>query len=124
VVKPTLTTRVKRLEDCFEERGEALERIDDKLKKLDYDVNNGMGDRISRALMEHQEKQWQAERDRRLKEAEEQLSRNREYGEKRDAEQARQMKTMEIKTKLWAAVVPAAITVVGIITVALLTRGG
>ena len=117
MAKQTLTQRVEYLEDCYA-------AIDGKLGKLDYDVNNGMSDRIAAALMKHQEEEWNRERDVRLKEAEEQLAKNREYGEKRDAEQATQMKRMEIKTKLWAALIPSGITAAGIIIVALLARGG
>ena len=117
MAKQTLTQRVSSLEEW-------LECIDTKLLKLDYDVNNGMSERIAAALVKHQQEQWQIERDRRLKEAEDQLAKNREYGEKRDAEQATQMKRMEIKTKLWSAIVPAGITAIGIVVVTLLTRGG
>ena len=117
MAKQTLTQRVEYLEDCYA-------AIDGKLGKLDYDVNNGMSDRIAAALMKHQEEEWNRERDVRLKEAEEQLAKNREYGEKRDADQAAQLHRMEIKTKLWSAIVPAAITAIGIVVVTLLTRGG
>ena len=116
-----LATRLDKLEESVP--GE-LAKVNSRLDKLDFDVNNGMSDRIAAALVKHQEEQWQKERDTRLEEAETQLALNREYGEKRDADQTAQLRHLEIKTKLWSAVVPAVITAIGIVVVALFTGGG
>ena len=81
MAKETLTTRVTHLEGCYGE-------IEKSLVKLDYDINNGMSDRlataISSALREEQERERKLDRDERTLQLEEQKVANETMGRKKD----------------------------------------
>ena len=77
MAKETLTSRVDRLEECFEERSKVLGEINGKLEKLDYDVNNGMSTRIATAVTT-------AFREERREEREREVEQNRIMGEHKD----------------------------------------
>ena len=120
--------RVEKLEGCVDV---LQSQIDDMKREVRSQfaeqkawMSNGFSDRLAAIvgarMDDHRKEEWERERQERELQLKEKEVRDREYGQRRDQEQARDM----AKQKLWSAIIPAAISAIGIIGVALMGGAG